>query len=270
MPGPATPPRSTSISGTPPGDCAQHRDVHGRGDRADGRTGRRPAACAGVPGHHRGRQPLGLGSAVSARPVESPARRTKPTGETIARHPRRFSTTNGRAISGRPVTASSPAFASRCPGGDAEAVAEGLRAQLQQRVEPVSQGLALTPARRLALDALARRHRFRRVLHLLQLLHRRLGAAARGAVLPARDRAAAPPDRRAAGHRLHRASSPQDAGVRSGVIALAGGLLGVIGAVGYAALVVLGLRTWWVGAVGTTLLELHVRQASLAVGLRAA
>ena len=42
------------------------------------------------------------------------------------------------------------------------------------------------------------------------------------------------------------------------MIALAGGVVGVAGAIAYAALVVLGLRTWWVGAVGTTLLELHV------------
>ena len=36
---------------------------------------------------------------------------------------------------------------------DPEALAEALRKQLQQRVTPVSQGLILTPARRLALDA---------------------------------------------------------------------------------------------------------------------
>ena len=34
--------------------------------------------------------------------------------------------------------------------------------------------------------------------------------------------------------------------------------IGMAGAVGYAALIMYGLRTWWVGAVGTTALELHV------------
>jgi ABC-type antimicrobial peptide transport system permease subunit len=37
-----------------------------------------------------------------------------------------------------------------------------------------------------------------------------------------------------------------------------GSLLGLLGAVGYAALLMHGLRTWWVGAVGTTSLTLHV------------
>lgn len=42
------------------------------------------------------------------------------------------------------------------------------------------------------------------------------------------------------------------------VLILAGSALGILGAVGYAALIMFGLRTWWVGAVGTTLLTLHV------------
>jgi hypothetical protein len=54
--------------------------------------------------------------------------------------------------------------------------------------------------------------------------------------------------------------------VEAAMIALAGGAVGVAGAIAYAALVVLGLKTWWVGAVGTTLLELHVGKTSLAIG----
>ncbi len=50
------------------------------------------------------------------------------------------------------------------------------------------------------------------------------------------------------------------------VLALAGSALGVAGAVGYAALIMYGLRTWWVGAVGTTALELHVDPLMLAAG----
>jgi putative ABC transport system permease protein len=50
------------------------------------------------------------------------------------------------------------------------------------------------------------------------------------------------------------------------VLAAAGSALGVIGAVGYGALIMYGLRTWWVGAVGTTTLSLHVSALSLLLG----
>ncbi|HYH44138.1 MAG TPA: ABC transporter permease [Thermoanaerobaculia bacterium] len=51
-----------------------------------------------------------------------------------------------------------------------------------------------------------------------------------------------------------------------GLLAAAGGLLGVLGGVGYAALLMLGLRTWWLPAVGTPHLALHVSPLSLAIG----
>jgi len=50
------------------------------------------------------------------------------------------------------------------------------------------------------------------------------------------------------------------------LLAAAGSAIGVIGAVGYGALVMYGLRTWWVGAVGTTALTLHVSALSLVGG----
>ncbi len=50
------------------------------------------------------------------------------------------------------------------------------------------------------------------------------------------------------------------------MLALAGGAIGAAAAVGYAALMMLGLRTWWSGAVATTSLTLHVAPASLAAG----
>lgn len=49
-------------------------------------------------------------------------------------------------------------------------------------------------------------------------------------------------------------------------LATAGSVLGVIGAVGYGELMMYGLRTWWVGAVGTTVLSLHVSALSLTLG----
>jgi putative ABC transport system permease protein len=50
------------------------------------------------------------------------------------------------------------------------------------------------------------------------------------------------------------------------VVAVSGSVLGVIGAMGYGALMMYGLRTWWVGAVGTTALSLHASALSLLLG----
>jgi putative ABC transport system permease protein len=50
------------------------------------------------------------------------------------------------------------------------------------------------------------------------------------------------------------------------LLAVAGGVLGVLGALAYAAVIMHGLRTWWVDAVGTMALALHVTPASLAAG----
>ena len=50
------------------------------------------------------------------------------------------------------------------------------------------------------------------------------------------------------------------------LLAIVGSLLGVLGAIGYAKLLMYGLRTWWVGAVGTTSLALHVSWQSILIG----
>jgi hypothetical protein len=49
-------------------------------------------------------------------------------------------------------------------------------------------------------------------------------------------------------------------------LAAAGSVMGTAGAVLYARLIVHGLRTWWIGAVGTTRLAVHVSWTSLATG----
>jgi putative ABC transport system permease protein len=55
--------------------------------------------------------------------------------------------------------------------------------------------------------------------------------------------------------------------IREGlVLATAGSLLGVLGAVAYGQFIIYALRTWWVGAVGTTALSLHVSVLSLLSG----
>lgn len=50
------------------------------------------------------------------------------------------------------------------------------------------------------------------------------------------------------------------------VVIVAGVVLGAAGAVGYAAMIMYGLRTWWVEAVGTTSLQLYPEPLALAAG----
>ncbi len=50
------------------------------------------------------------------------------------------------------------------------------------------------------------------------------------------------------------------------VLAGIGGAAGIAGAIAYSALIMLGLRTWWVDAVGTTALTLHIDPISLIAG----
>lgn len=54
--------------------------------------------------------------------------------------------------------------------------------------------------------------------------------------------------------------------VEGTLLAGIGSLLGLVGAIAYAALLMYGLRTWWVGAVGTTALKLHISWVSLVIG----
>jgi ABC-type lipoprotein release transport system permease subunit len=49
-------------------------------------------------------------------------------------------------------------------------------------------------------------------------------------------------------------------------LAVIGGLLGIPAAIGYTWLIMYGLRTWWIGAVGTTELYLHVAPLTLLYG----
>jgi putative ABC transport system permease protein len=50
------------------------------------------------------------------------------------------------------------------------------------------------------------------------------------------------------------------------LLAVLGSLLGLVGALAYGQFVLVGLRTWWVDAVGTTMLRLHVSPLSLLLG----
>jgi putative ABC transport system permease protein len=54
--------------------------------------------------------------------------------------------------------------------------------------------------------------------------------------------------------------------IEGAFVAVTGAILGVALAIAWAALMMYGLRTWWVGAVGTTALTLHIDAVSLALG----
>jgi len=59
--------------------------------------------------------------------------------------------------------------------------------------------------------------------------------------------------------------------IREGaILASIGAVIGTVAALGYSALILYGLRTWWVGAVGTTDLVLHVDPIWLAAGVAGA
>jgi ABC-type lipoprotein release transport system permease subunit len=148
----------------------------------------------------------------------------------------------------------------------AAALADSLRARLRETVAPLSQGLALVPSRELALTASAGATNFGEYFTyfsffivvsalLLTVLFFRLGVEQRLRQLG-----------------ILRASGYTSAHIRSlllseaALLAACGSLLGLAGAIGYAHLIVHGLTTWWVGAVGTSLLEVHVSPLSLAAG----
>lgn len=50
------------------------------------------------------------------------------------------------------------------------------------------------------------------------------------------------------------------------ILAIIGSVIGLAGALAYGQLMMLGLRTWWVDAVGTTMLSLHVSPLSMLLG----
>ena len=58
--------------------------------------------------------------------------------------------------------------------------------------------------------------------------------------------------------------------IEGAVLAGLGALAGAVAAVGYGAAIMYGLRTWWVGAVGTTELALHIAPEWLAIGVAGA
>ena len=50
------------------------------------------------------------------------------------------------------------------------------------------------------------------------------------------------------------------------MLAVIGSVIGLLGAIAYGQFMMVGLRTWWVDAVGTTMLNLHISTVSLVLG----
>jgi putative ABC transport system permease protein len=154
-------------------------------------------------------------------------------------------------------------------GTDATSAVQRLRDELRQRLQPQAMGLTISAARRDALAASNGATDFGAYFTyfsffivvsalLLAVLFFRLGIEQRLRQIG-----------------ILRASGFTIAHVRALllaealVLALAGSAVGIAGALGYGMLIVYGLRTWWIGAVGTTLLTLHVSWMPLVTGAAA-
>ena len=151
-------------------------------------------------------------------------------------------------------------------GAPAKAVASSLRESLRSALSPSAMGVSLYPARAAALDAARGATDFGQYFTyfsfflmvsalMLAVLFFKLGVEQRLRQIGIL---------RAAGYSMSMVKRLLLG--ESIILALTGAALGIVGAILYGQLIVHGLGTWWVGAVGTTRLELHVRPASLFLG----
>ena len=154
----------------------------------------------------------------------------------------------------------------RSGAGDAAPDAGAFAAALRARLDPLALGLVVYPARALALEASAGVTDFGLYFLyfsfflvvsalLLASLFFRLGIEQRLREVGLLKAAGFPA---AAVRRLFWCEAL--------VLSVAGCLVGAAGAVAYGELVMFGLRTWWVDAVGTTRLTLHVSFSALGGG----
>jgi putative ABC transport system permease protein len=143
---------------------------------------------------------------------------------------------------------------------------QSLTAQLESQLDPATTGFQFLPVKRLSLTAAAGTTPFAvlflafsmfiiaSALMLLAVLFK-LGVDSRAAELGIT---------LAVGFRrrlLRRMML-----IEGGCVALAGALAGVLVGIAYAWLMLVGLKTWWLGAISTPFLELYVRPESLAIG----
>jgi putative ABC transport system permease protein len=150
----------------------------------------------------------------------------------------------------------------RVPGGDPATVAEALR----RRLDPLALGFVVDPARERALASAKGSTDFAEYFTyfsaflvasalLLAALFFRLGLEQRAAEIGLMRAVGFGPGRV---RRLFLAEAL--------VLSAAGAVLGTLGAAGWAAALLAALRTWWVGAVGTRAIALHLAPGPLALG----
>ena len=151
-------------------------------------------------------------------------------------------------------------------GPQAEELAARLRDELRTTLSPNAMGVALYPARAAALDSAQGATDFGQYFTyfsfflmvsalMLAVLFFKLGVEQRLrqiGVLRAAGYSMAVVRRLLLGEAI--------------ILAVVGAVIGIAGAVLYGKLIIYALGTWWVGAVGTTRLELHVRPLSLVLG----
>ncbi|MEO5895149.1 MAG: ABC transporter permease [Vicinamibacterales bacterium] len=151
-------------------------------------------------------------------------------------------------------------------GTDAPAFAERLGAEIRQTLNPGALGITTQPVRRQALEASAGATDFGESFTyfsffivvsalILALLFFRLGVEQRLRQIGVL---------RASGFSISHVRSLLL--IEAMALSVAGSVLGIFGALAYGRLIIYGLRTWWLGAVGTTDLTLHVRHSSLMEG----
>jgi putative ABC transport system permease protein len=151
-------------------------------------------------------------------------------------------------------------------GADASATSSSLSAELQSTVRPEALGVSIQPVRQLALQASVGATDFGEYFTyfsffivvsalLLAILFFRLGVEQRLRQIGIM---------RAAGFTI--ATIRRLLLTEAVALAVIGSVIGMLGAIAYGQMIMYGLRTWWVGAVGTTDLALHISPLSLAAG----
>jgi putative ABC transport system permease protein len=152
------------------------------------------------------------------------------------------------------------------PGSDPRALADRITAELRPALDPSAVGITSQPVRQQALLASTGATDFGEYFTyfsffivvsalMLAVLFFRLGVEQRLRQIGVL---------RASGFPIGKIRSLLL--IEALALAVGGSAVGVLGAIGYGRLIVYGLRTWWIGAVGTTQLTLHVTPVALVEG----
>lgn len=152
------------------------------------------------------------------------------------------------------------------PNNDPQTFLESIRQELRRALDPTQNGFSITPVRSEGLEASRGATDFGEYFLYFSffLVVAALLLASLFFKLGIEQRLREIGTLRAVGFP---ASRVRTLFLREGIVlASLGSVVGVMGAIGYGELMMYGLRTWWVGAVGTTDLSLHLSPVSLLMG----